>query len=339
MGSGREVVLETNELQVGYREQKKNRPVLSNINLRLKKGQLVCLMGQNGAGKSTLLRTLAGVQAPLGGTILLENLSLNNYKLQELATLISIVLTERIVPGNLNVKQVVALGRYPYTNWQFELKKQDQQKIEEAIHLTHIEKLTDRKIHTLSDGQRQKVMIARALAQDSAIMILDEPTAHLDLNNRIEIINLLKKLSRDTNKAILIASHELDLILQTADRLWIINTRGSLQDGIPEDLVLNGMLDQAFEMKGFDLKTGRLTRDLSQAPSIALVGEGYLYLWTKNALEREGYKVSDIGTIAKVNALNTKGKAAWELSNREGTQHYSSLEALLKAIGGKATKP
>ena len=126
MGLDQEVVLETNQLKIGYQGQKKNNEVLSNINLRLIKGKLLCLMGQNGAGKSTLLRTLAGVQAPLGGTILLKNRPLGDYKLTELATHISIVLTERIVPGNLNVRQVVALGRYPYTNWQFALKNEDE---------------------------------------------------------------------------------------------------------------------------------------------------------------------------------------------------------------------
>jgi iron complex transport system ATP-binding protein len=206
---------------------------------------------------------------------------------------ISVVLTDRVNTVNMTVAELVALGRYPYLDWNIKLSDTDKLTIAKAIHDTHIQHISNKKLFELSDGQLQMTMIARALAQDTPVILLDEPTAHLDLNNRVEIMNLLRKLARSSNKAILVATHELDLALQTADLIWLAGNDKKLITGIPEDLVLNGSFDEIFQFKGFDLKTGKVFHEAWRNKSVKLVGEGYEYLWTKNALERNGFSVSD----------------------------------------------
>ena len=173
----------------------------------------------------------------------------------------------------------------------------------------------------------QMAMIARALAQDTPIILLDEPTAHLDLNNRVEIMNLLRNLSRKEKKAILIATHELDLALQTADVVWLAGLNKKILTGIPEDLVLNGSFDELFQFKGFDLKTGKVSHEPFRNVSIGLVGNGPEYLWTKNALERNGYRVID--NFDKTIAIEERGdQIVWVYDGRT----FGSLRELLKQL-------
>jgi len=290
-----DILLKTNQLSVGYTQKRKPLPILSGINLSLKRGELVCLMGQNGVGKSTLLRTLSGVQTPLEGYVELDGENIHQLSRIETAKRISLVLTERLNAGNLTVYEVVAMGRYPYIGLDIRLSNEDLDKLDEVIELVGIRTIVEKPIYQLSDGQLQKVMIARALAQNGEIIVLDEPTAHLDLNNRVSVIRLLKSLATTTGKLVLMATHELDLALQTADRLILVDQKGGLSEGIPEDLVLNGTLDKVFDLKGFDLKTGKYQHESGTLGDIQLIGDGYSYLWTKNALERVGFSVVDNG--------------------------------------------
>ena len=207
MKEDRRNILETNSLEIGYKRRRETHSVLKDINLTLKLGELVCFLGPNGVGKSTLLRTMAGIQRPLHGHVMVDGQSLSNFSLNEKAKYISLVLTGR-TGGNLTVKELVSLGRHPHTHWSGKLNSEDIQKIEDAIEKTHMELLQNRKLYTLSDGQLQKAMIARALAQDSAIMILDEPTAHLDLNNRMEIMDLLHSLNAEEQLTIIMVTHD-----------------------------------------------------------------------------------------------------------------------------------
>jgi iron complex transport system ATP-binding protein len=276
--------------------------LFENIDLELRAGELVCFMGANGIGKSSLIRTMAGLQNSLSNTVIAGPVpaSPDGTHKKRIATQgregvekkISVVLTDRINAVNMTVAELVALGRYPYLDWNIKLSAKDQSIIEKAIENTHIQNIRNKKLYELSDGQLQMAMIARALAQDTPVILLDEPTAHLDLNNRVEIMNLLRKLARISNKAILVATHELDLALQTADLIWLAGNK-KLITGIPEDLVLNGSFDEIFKFKGFDLKTGKVSHEAWRNKSVKLVGEGYEYLWTKNALERNGFSVSD----------------------------------------------
>lgn len=309
-------LLSTHQLAVGYGLH----AVLSDIDVDLRAGELVCFMGPNGIGKSTLIKTLMGLQQPLSGKITFRTSGRTEQML-------SVVLTDRIQHPQLTVEELVTLGRYPYLSWNLALRDEDKQKINEAIAKARVQHLSGKKISELSDGQMQMVMIARALAQDTPIILLDEPTAHLDLNNRVEIMNLLKRLTRETNRGILLATHELDLALQTADRVWLAQPDKTLKTGIPEDLVLDGSFDEVFRFKGFDLKTGKIEHPVTQTKSIKLVGSGYEFLWTKNALERNGYRVEEHAEI-EVHVSKTNNTITWAVRDDE----FDSIEKLLGSL-------
>ncbi len=314
-----EILLETKNLSVGYRLKSGDKVLLENLELSLRAGELVCFMGPNGIGKSTFIRTIAGLQVPLKGETTLFN---KEPKAQNIA----VVLTDKIPPNQMRVYDLVTFGRYPYLSWDIRLSQTDKVAIDKAIDLTGIRYLVDQKISELSDGQRQLVMIARALAQECPILLLDEPTAHLDLNNRVEIMNLLRTLAHETNKAILIATHELDLVLQTADRIWLATRDKKILSGIPEDLVLDESFDKIFQLKGFDLKTGKIKHQIHQKLKVKLIGEGATYLWTKNALERCGYEVAENGSI-KIE-VDPEPQLEWTLDNIR----YASIESLIDAL-------
>jgi iron complex transport system ATP-binding protein len=231
----------------------------------------------------------------------------------------------------MNVYDLVSYGRYPYVSWNISLSEKDHQIIQNSIKQLRIGALLDKQLFELSDGQLQMVMIAKALAQDTPVMILDEPTAHLDLNNRVEIMNILRDLSRSTGKAILLATHELDLALQTADKIWLAAGNSKIFEGMPEDLVLNGTFDEVFQFKGFDLKTGKIHHQAHRHIKVNLVGEGHEFLWTKNALERNGYEVTSSSPLT-VKLHIRESEYYWSLGTAGQNKEFSSLEKLLKEL-------
>jgi|JI7StandDraft_1071085.scaffolds.fasta_scaffold01652_14 iron complex transport system ATP-binding protein len=299
-----EILLEAKNLSVGYADGAVKHVLFENIDLELRAGELVCFMGANGIGKSSLIRTLAGLQPPID-----SKSSINTDPKK-----ISVVLTDRVNAVNMTVAELVTLGRYPYLDWSIKLSESDRFIIDQAIEATRITHIAHKKLYELSDGQLQMAMIARALAQDTSVILLDEPTAHLDLNNRVEIMNLLRTLARNSNKAILVATHELDLALQTADLIWLAAQDKKLITGIPEDLVLNGSFDETFQFKGFDLKTGKVFHQAWRNKSVKLVGEGYEYLWTKNALERNGFNIKEEAQLS-IMVRNTKIGLDWKIND------------------------
>ncbi|MCG8388508.1 MAG: ABC transporter ATP-binding protein [Cytophagales bacterium] len=322
-----DVLLHTHELAVGYRSGKETHIIMEGLNCEVMTSRLICFMGPNGVGKSTLLRTLSGAQAPLAGDIFLKGKKIKELSKTSLASYISVVLTDPIHVGNITVRELISFGRYPYMGWNINFSSQDADAIDRAIDETHLTGIENRKIAELSDGQRQKVLIARALCQDTPLIILDEPTAHLDLNNRVEIINLLKQLTRKTKKAILMATHELDLALQTADELWLAGYDTGLEIGFPEDLVLSGKIDTVFQLKGFDLKTGHLEKKTDRR-NVSVNGEGYLLLWTRNALERNGYSTRP-GDDLEVSISTAEGLTRW---NTTTGKTFETLETLIKYL-------
>jgi iron complex transport system ATP-binding protein len=219
--------------------------VASSIDLSIEKGKLVTVLGKNGIGKSTLLRTIAKVQEPLNGAVFINNKNLESYSHQELATSLSMVLTERLPESQLTVFELVALGRQPYTNWIDKLSDTDLEKINWVIDETEIQHLKDKRFYELSDGQLQRVLIARALAQDTEIIILDEPTAHLDLHHTIKIFSLLKNLTKKTSKTIIMSSHEVNLSIKFADEI-ILFTDAEICTGSPSELINNNSFDNLF---------------------------------------------------------------------------------------------
>ena len=320
------IYISAQHLRLGYSGTEKD-ILFRDIDVSLEGGRLVCFMGANGIGKSTLLRTLAGLQKPLAGSITYPA----KEKEMPLEKWISLVLTDKVTAPNMTVRELVSLGRYPYLSWGLELSATDATIIDEAIRATRIEQLIDNKVDELSDGQRQLAMIARALAQHTPVILLDEPTAHLDLNNRVEIMRLLRTVARTMKKAILVATHELDLALQTADLLWVATAQKTIAVGMPEDLVLNGTLDEIFNLKGFDLKTGKVNHEPHKDVKVNLTGSGYEFLWTKNALEREGYSIDSNATIT-IEVNNDSKKIEWTIATANLKKMVFSISQLLAEL-------
>lgn len=239
------IVLKTENLTIGYQQKKSQTIVVKNLNISLQKGKFIALLGKNGIGKSTLLRTISKVQVPLSGNIFINNKNLKDYDNKALATCLSLVLTERLPESQLTVFELIALGRQPYTNWVDTLSTTDLSKINWAITQTEITHLKDKRFYELSDGQLQRVLIARALAQDTEIIILDEPTAHLDMHHTYKIFQLLKKLVETTTKTIIISTHQINLALEIVDELIIMNSN-EVTSGTTQDLIDANKLDALF---------------------------------------------------------------------------------------------
>lgn len=254
------IVLRATDLSVGYFSKKKPSPVVSAINFELKAGSLVGLVGANGSGKSTLLRSLAGMQPLLKGAVYINDKDINTVTSLQLATQLSVVLTEAPASKNLTVKELVTLGRQPYTNWMGSLSEKDIQQINSALTHTDTASLADRKCFELSDGQLQRAVIARALAQDTPCIILDEPTTHLDLYHRAYILKLLKQLAKDFKKTILYATHEIDVAIQLCDQMLVMSPKKVSFD-TPCNLIKQGSFDALFPKNtiNFDKNTGRFS--------------------------------------------------------------------------------
>ena len=251
-------ILSTSNLSIGYTTKKETIVIAENLNLNLQEGKLIALIGANGIGKSTLLRTLTGIQKPIFGSVILNNKNLNDIDSWTIAQQLSVVLTEKLPPSNLTVFELIALGRQPYTNWIGKLTEIDILKINEAIELTQIAHLSDKKHYEISDGQLQNVLVARALAQDTALIILDEPTTHLDLVHKVSLFKLLKKLTKESNKCILFSTHDIDLAIQLSDEMIIMTAENVVQDE-PCNLISRGVFNTLFDDEHilFDAEKGK----------------------------------------------------------------------------------
>ncbi|PZV85362.1 iron complex transport system ATP-binding protein [Algoriphagus aquaeductus] len=288
------IALSGKELALGYFHQKAKKEILSNLDFTLFSGELTCLLGPNGVGKSTLIKAILGQIHPCKGSIQLDQRSITDYSIEELAKRIAVVLTDPVFPGNMTVGQLVALGRTPHTGWSGKLNPADRDVVEKALSDTKITYLRDERLSEISDGQRQKAMIARALAQDGQVMILDEPTAHLDLVNRFEIMSLLRDIAHAQRKAILVVTHDLDIAIETADRFWLLNCGTPLISGKPEDLILSGQINQLLPNNTyrFSLSRGRME---AEEPDLNFKIEGpqELIFWVEKALIKAGIKNLD----------------------------------------------
>jgi iron complex transport system ATP-binding protein len=327
-------LLKTVGLSIGYKNNRIVKTLAGPLELELYPGQLICLLGPNGAGKSTLIRTLAGIQMALSGSVSIGNKNLIKLKPQDRAKLLSMVLTERVRSGNLNVFSITALGRFPYTNWLGTLQSRDREVVQWAMQTTGTTHFAGRKFDELSDGEAQKVMLARALAQDTPVIILDEPTAHLDLPNRVSLMRLLHGLARETGKGILLSTHDLDLALQTADQIWLMNNQGALTKGAPEDLVLNGAFEAAFGKEGirFDKSSGTFVIHTGSEKSIHVSGEGAPIFWTKRALLREGYSIAADAQDKSIQILEKENRVLWLYRNGNVKERHDTIASLLAAL-------
>ncbi len=317
--------LSTHNLSIGYFGKGESNVLQSDLNLELRSGELVCLIGPNGSGKSTLLRTLSGLQKALSGKVLFSGKSIESLPQNEKALKLAMVLTDRIDVENARVWDIVKMGRHPHTSWWGNLSEIDEEKVFEAIRLVHLDTKRNKKINELSDGERQRAMIAKALAQDTPIIILDEPTAHLDLPNRVEIMLLLHRLAHTTGKAILLSTHELDMALQVADRMWLMSSEQSLQCGIPEDLVLNGSFNRVFHSPNyiFNATNGNFSMNYPLEKEICISGDKTRLYWTLRALARIGYRA-----VSKADRKIEVGEKDWLLDGKR----IETMESLLAEL-------
>ena len=260
------------------------------------------------------------------------------YKLppQELAKRLSLVLTEKIDVGMLSAYALVTMGRYPYTDWWGKLSSEDENIINWAIKSVGAVNLAQRNVSELSDGERQKIMIARALAQSPMVMLLDEPTAFLDLPRRVEIMQLLRQLARDTNQAILLSTHDLDLALRLADKIWLLGNNGILHVGAPEDLILSGAFADTFRSEGveFNIFSGEFNLNIPYKGEVKLIGEGVAAIWTIRALERVGFTVLQGGKSAQitVEVISSPQEVFWKVRKYKAVSTHYSLYEVIKFL-------
>ncbi|MGL4957267.1 MAG: ABC transporter ATP-binding protein [Bacteroidales bacterium] len=247
------------DLRLGYFQKRTPKEIFSPFSTQAKKGELLALLGRNGQGKSTLLRTIIGLQPALSGDVFLQDKPLKSYSLRKLATMISYVSTDSVKVGNLKVFDLVSLGRYPYTGWLGNLSKKDKHFITNALECVGMQHSIALNANTLSDGERQRVLIARALAQDTPIIILDEPTAFLDLPNKYEVVLLLKKLAKEQGKTIIFSTHDLSIAIKVADAMWLM-AQGEFYQGTPQYLLESNTFDKL--LKNTRLSINRATGEI-----------------------------------------------------------------------------
>lgn len=323
-----EQILRTDNVTIGFREQKKDTGyIYGNINVSAGKSELVALFGPNGIGKSTLLRSLVKLLSPVSGDIFLFNKDIKTLSGNEMARKVGFVSTETIHVNNLKVYDLVSLGRYPYTNWMGRLRHHDKEKVEDAINMVGISALRNKYINQLSDGERQRAMIARTLAQDTGIIVLDEPTAFLDLPNKYEVVHLLHTLASGSNRTVVFSTHDLNIAIREADKIWLMLPEGLFQ-GSPEDLILNGSFGKMFEDTRLLFSTTKGDFRIKRKPSntIGLEGPSMEYRWTRNALERIGYETVDTGEAGNMISIKTDdGKKIWEISGSSKTMRFGSI--------------
>lgn len=322
-----QALLHTEALQIGY----KAKSIATGLDLSLMSGKLVCLLGPNGAGKSTLMRTLAGLQHPLFGTIQIGE-SHSPFPASFLASQIAVVLSEFEGVGGMKVEELVELGRAPYSGWSGKLSPDDKAKVEAALAQTEVAHLSARSIGTLSDGERQRAMIARALAQETPLILLDEPTSHLDISHRVKVMRLLHHLTRQEGKGILLSSHDLDLALQGADEIWLLSEDGSMTVGTPEDLLLSGQIAQAYGSGGeeYDWKEGGLRLLPPGERPIQLIMDAPTRLWVRRALAKIDWRE---GSSEETSDQLIRTETGWEVVIAEKREVFGSLGEVLGVLG------
>lgn len=321
------------DLAIGYGKKKQTMVVASGLTGDLLSGELTCLIGANGIGKSTLLRTLSAFQPKLGGEIRLLGRELGHYTDKELSRLIAVVLTERPTLYNTTLRELVEMGRSPYTGFWGRLTPLDQKRVDEAIRLVRIPQLSKRLLHTLSDGEKQKGMIAKALAQDTPVIFLDEPTAFLDFPSKVEMMQLLHRLSRETHKTIFLSTHDLELALQIADKIWLLDEKKRLHIGTPEDLALNGVFTDYFSYKGitFDLLTGLFRIDNDIEREVRLLGHhSTTYALIKKALIR--YRIKASSSSESEDTIEVDGERIVLTRKGRAPETFFSIEDLIQSL-------
>jgi len=349
-------ILEARSLSIGYpaRAGGRERLVAAGLDFALSRGDFVCLLGANGAGKTTLLKTVAGMQPPLSGECRIAGKPVSRLGLEERAGLVALVLTEQPGGGWFSAYEIAAFGRYPYTDSRGRLSAEDRKAVLGALAAVGMEGFAARPFAELSDGEKRKILVARALAQDTPLLILDEPTVFLDAPSRLELFYLARRLAREAGKAVVLSTHDVELALAKADRLWLLGKGGSFAEGLPEELALSGKLGEALSTEAvrYDAESGGFRpAGASPQPAIALVLEAAaaphgeaaaedhaLALWARRLVSRLGYRPAGPGakTALRLRLFPAAAPGAeprWRIE-REGAEprEGSGLAALARAL-------
>jgi iron complex transport system ATP-binding protein len=329
-------------VKIGFRKKNVDLQLLENINLTVKNGELIGLIGRNGSGKSTLLRSIVRLQELLHGTIFFRDKNIRNIHPNEFAQLFAYVSSSFEYTETMTVSELVSLGRFPYTNWIGHLTSSDIELIEEAILKVGIEHLASSKLNEISDGERQKAMIARTLAQNTPLIVLDEPTAFLDLPSKYDIISLLHELTRK-GKTVVYSTHDLNIAMHFSDKIWLIDGK-TIHDGSPEDLIIDKTIACIFDSDKIHLNgmTGDFELRKHFTKSICLKCEiPNLFYWTRQAIQRSGYEVVEydkdipIVTVELVSkdTFDPPGdKIIWKIQRFNENLSFESIYDLLSAL-------
>jgi iron complex transport system ATP-binding protein len=334
-----EIFIACKGLSIGYQERASATMVVKkDISVHALSGEMVAVIGGNGIGKSTLLKSIAGFQSALAGELLVHGRPVSEYTSNELALEMSFVSTEIVKVANLTVRDMVGLGRFPYTNWFGQLNENDQKIIDRAIHQVGLSGYEDRLINRISDGERQRAMIARALAQDTKIMVLDEPTAYLDISNKYEIVRILHQLASDEGKCIIFSTHDLNTALTMADRIWLM-LDDKVVEGIPEEIAFGGHLDALFpnnQHLQFDADKGDFRIKRESKGEVLLTAYGKDQILAKKSLERLGFEVllsSPHPLVPSSPRLSVSPSPnGWNIAYKDTSREVETLEQLCRAM-------
>jgi iron complex transport system ATP-binding protein len=323
-------IVSFDSLLIGFASATTRKILLPPLKASAYGGELIAIIGQNGIGKSTLLRTITGLQDPLGGKVYINGRTIEDYSRIEFARNIGYISTESVRVPNMKVYDLVALGRYPHTNWLGKLQPEDHELIMQSIEKVGMQMFVKRYITELSDGERQRAMIARVLAQDTGLLIMDEPTAFLDIKSKYEIVHLLHDLSKNRGKTIIFSTHDLNIALSEADKIWLI-LKESFNEGSPEDLILNGSFNRLFKdsLVRFNQLDGSFSFRNDFKGNISLRGEGITRLWTEKALNRVGYAVSEKDAVMVIKIIQGQEGNRWIVEKAGEPGEFISIYDLI----------
>ncbi|MER7666631.1 ABC transporter ATP-binding protein [Streptomyces sp. NPDC096193] len=328
-------------LAVGYRTRASRRgrgaeqAVLAGLDLEARAGELTVLLGPNGAGKSTLLRTLCGLLPPLDGRIRIGGIDLVQASPTSLARQLAVVLTDRVDPGLLSVRELAGLGRHPHTGFTGRLTVVDHAVVEWSLRAVGAGHLANRPAAELSDGERQRVLTARALAQEPEVVLLDEPTAFLDVPSRVALTVLLRDLARDKGLTVVVSTHDLELALRVADAVWLVDRNSHVHAGAPEDLIRSGVVAAAFDADhlAFDPASGTFGLRRTPHAHVAVDAPADVLPLIERALAREGLAVADRENPATGRQVRWDGADRLALTGPDGqTVHVQGFHTLTRTV-------
>ncbi|MEI6049870.1 MAG: ABC transporter ATP-binding protein [Bacteroidota bacterium] len=325
-------ILSLDSLKIGYVQGKHERVLLPPLNGCARSGEIIAVIGRNGIGKSTLLRTLTGLQPSLGGEILFSGKNIRDYSRMELAQKVGYISTEIVKVSNMRVYDLVALGRFPHTNWIGKIDSENHEAIMDVLEKTSMAGFCNRFVSELSDGERQRAMIARILAQDTGIMIMDEPTAFLDIGGKYELFHLMHLLSEKGKKTIIFSTHDLYMAISQSDKIWLI-LENELVEGAPEDLMIDGAFDHLFDSSPvqFNSENGTFSFRSEEKGRIYIEGAGIRKHWVEKAIRRVGFASSEIKTIPYI-IIPEGNKSEYQITTFNSVKQFGSIYDLVSFL-------